>query len=270
MSNSSGFQVTGSAPENYERYNPVIMAPFIKAVIEAASIRPGDAVLDVACGTGLSTRAAALAVGSAGRVVGLDLNPGMLTMAASRASEAGRAPIEWHEGSALALPFVDGEFRAVICQQGLQFFPDLPLAVREMARVLAPGGRAAVSFFAALDEQSYMQAQVHGVRLAIGDAATAIEAGFRLDPATATEAFRAAGFREVVAAKVVATVAITEIDEFALGQLGSLPVGPAMAALPDGARRTYVEGMREALAPYRDATGTYQCPFVSWVVSGTR
>lgn len=270
MSSTSGFQVTGSAPDNYERFNPPIMAPFIEAIIEAAAVRPGHAVLDVACGTGLSTRAAAIAAGNEGQIAGLDLNPGMLAMAASRAPALGSAPIEWREGSALDLPFADGEFDTVLCQQGVQFFPDLPLAVREMARVLAPDGHAAVSFFAALDEQSYMQAQARGVRLAIGDAAAAIETGFRLDPAIATKAFHAAGFQDVKATRVVAKAAIADLDAFALGQLASLPVGPAMAALPESARRTYVEGMREALSPYRDETGVYQCPFVSWVVSGTR
>jgi len=101
-------------------------------------------VLDVACGTGVVTRAAAERVASGGRVAGIDLNPGMIAVARSLPPTAGAA-IEWHEASALALPFADSGFDVVLCQQGLQFFPDKALALREMRRVLRPGGRLALS-----------------------------------------------------------------------------------------------------------------------------
>lgn len=270
MTMQSGFQVSGGAPENYERYNPVIMAPFVDAVIEQAGVRPGAMVLDVACGTGFATRRASEVAGVQGRVTGLDLNPGMLAMARTLATPAGGATIEWHEGSALELPFADGSFDTIICQQGLQFFPDLDRAVHEMHRVLAPGGHVAVTFWAALDGQTYMRAQNEALQHAIGDALAPLAGAFRLDPDRASRAFSAAGFLEVQAHRMEITTVLPPMDQFAARQVGTLPVAPAFAALDEPRRIAFVREMESALAAYRTTSGEYACPIASWVVSGQR
>jgi ubiquinone/menaquinone biosynthesis C-methylase UbiE len=69
----------------------------------------------------------------------------MLRVAERCARNEGATGIEWHNGDVGAMPFSDGAFDTVICQQGLQFFPDKAAALQEMARVLAPGGRLALS-----------------------------------------------------------------------------------------------------------------------------
>lgn len=155
----TGFQLGGDAPERYERTVAPIMAPFIEAAIDRAALPPGGAVLDVACGTGFLTRRVGEVAGAGARVAGLDVNAGMLARA--RASQASRADVlfEWHEASALEMPFGDGEFDAVLSQQGVQFFPSLEQAAAEMHRVLRPGGRAVVTFWAALDEQTFFRVQ---------------------------------------------------------------------------------------------------------------
>jgi ubiquinone/menaquinone biosynthesis C-methylase UbiE len=110
--------------------------------------KSGERVLDVACGTGIVARLAAAAMGT-GHVVGLDINRGMLAFARSQ-SAGPRLQIEWHEASALDLPFPDTSFDLILCQLGLQFFPDQPRALREMIRVLVPNGRLALSVFTAI------------------------------------------------------------------------------------------------------------------------
>ena len=90
MSNKSGFQLAGTGPESYERYIGVDMAPFVDAVIQRAKLARGDAVLDVACGTGFVARAASSLGGSTGRVAGLDINPGMLEVARAASANACR------------------------------------------------------------------------------------------------------------------------------------------------------------------------------------
>ena len=110
-------------------------------LVDRAALQPGERVLDVACGTGVVARVAAERVGSTGRVAALDVNSGMLAVARSLPAVTG-APVEWHEGSALALPFPDAAFDVAFCQLGLQFFPDRPKALREIRRVLVPDRQA--------------------------------------------------------------------------------------------------------------------------------
>lgn len=119
---SSGFQVGLGVPDHYDAYVAPLMKPFIAALI-AAVVRPGQRVLDVACGTGFVTRAAGSVVGSSGSISAVDINPGMIEKARQQFASGN---VEWHVGSALELPFEDESFDAVICQQGLQFFLRLP------------------------------------------------------------------------------------------------------------------------------------------------
>src|SRR5690606_1369490 len=101
----------GSPPQNYERYFvPAIGAPAARGLMGIAALRPGERVLDVACGTGVVARLAAEAVGGSGTVAGLDINPGMLMVA--RSSVPAGMTIEWHEAGAESMPFADAAFDA--------------------------------------------------------------------------------------------------------------------------------------------------------------
>ena len=140
MSAHEHWQMDASTPELYERYLvPAITSIWAADLLDRVALKPHESVLDVACGTGAVIRLAARQ-GHSGRLAGIDLNSGMLGVA--RSVPPSGAPIEWHEGSALDLPFPAASFDVVLCQLGLQFFPDRPLALRQMARVLRTGGRA--------------------------------------------------------------------------------------------------------------------------------
>jgi len=106
-------------------------------------------VLDVACGTGVVARLAAEIVGPAGRVTGLDISPGLLEVA--RTLDSGQQ-VEWHEGDALSLPYANSSFDSALLQHGLQQFPDRIAGLREMHRVLRPGGSVVVSTWGRLQE----------------------------------------------------------------------------------------------------------------------
>lgn len=129
-----------------ERLVPALFRPCAERLVEAAGVGPGARVLDVACGTGIVARIAAPLAGPQGHVSGLDVNPGMLAVAARRAPA-----VHWRQGQAEVLPCEDSAFDAVLCQFGLNFFADPRNALREMWRVLAPGGRLAVAVFDALE-----------------------------------------------------------------------------------------------------------------------
>jgi ubiquinone/menaquinone biosynthesis C-methylase UbiE len=141
--------IAGTPGEIYEQHMvPAIFARWAPDIVEAAGIRAGQSVLDLACGAGAVTRLVATRVGPEGRVVGLDINPGMLAVARVAAS----APnVEWREGSALKMPLPDATFDAAVCQQGLQFFPDRSAALSEVRRVLKPGGRLALSCWRSIE-----------------------------------------------------------------------------------------------------------------------
>lgn len=135
----------GNAAENYERFFvPAIGAPLADDLITMAKLRLGERVLDVACGTGIVARRAAERVGPSGSIAGVDITAAMLTVARAAATPA-PVPIRWYETSVEAMPLPDEAFDVVFCQLGLQFVADKEAALREMRRVLVPGGRLYVS-----------------------------------------------------------------------------------------------------------------------------
>lgn len=136
MDASKIWGIPGNSAEVYHAcFIPAMIGPWVSKTLALVALRPGERVLDVACGAGAVTSLTAQATGPAGRVVGLDISPEMLAVARQVKGQDGSAAIEWREGSADALPFADGSFDAVICQLGLMFFPDRVAALREMRRV---------------------------------------------------------------------------------------------------------------------------------------
>lgn len=129
---------TGSIPELYDRHmGPVLFEPYAR---ELAQRVPPSAVrvLELAAGTGRLTRHLLAALPAGGQLVVTDLNPPMLDEAKKRVANDPR--ITWQAADMQALPFPDGAVNAVVCQFGLMFVPDKALAMREMKRVLSPGG----------------------------------------------------------------------------------------------------------------------------------
>ncbi len=140
-------QVQRSAAEVYEQFFlPALFAQWGEPMMRAAQVGPGQQVLDVACGTGILARAAVPLVAPNGRVVGLDVNEGMLSVAQKQTSA-----VEWRPGQAEALPFADDSFDAVVSQFGLMFFADRKQALAGMVRVLRENGRLAVAVWDSLE-----------------------------------------------------------------------------------------------------------------------
>jgi SAM-dependent methyltransferase len=175
MAEQTQWQVVGNAAENYEQYLvPAIFGPWARDLLALATLKPGGRVLDVACGSGIVARLAAERVGATGKVVGVDINPGMLAVARTT---SGSAEIDWREGNATALPLPDGTFDVVLCQQGLQFFPDRAAALREMRRVLVPRGQLAVSCWKPIQRSPGFLALAEALAKHAGPEAAAIAFG---------------------------------------------------------------------------------------------
>lgn len=136
--------------ETYDSYLvPAIFEPWSRELIKRAQVWKGDRVLDVATGTGI---VACRIAGTGAKVTGLDLDAPRLALARQRAGDEG-VSVTWIEGTAEALPMRQPAFELVTCQQGLQFVENRALAVREIKRVIVPGGRAVIACWSPIEHQ---------------------------------------------------------------------------------------------------------------------
>lgn len=139
------FQLAGKGPEIYEQVMvPLWFGRWAKALVDALSLQSSERVLDVACGTGVTTRLARERVGPDGAVTGLDNNASMIT----KARELAEGPnITWIESDVCESGLSSGSYDVVMSQHGYHYFPDKPAALKEFRRLLAPGGRMAFSIW---------------------------------------------------------------------------------------------------------------------------
>jgi SAM-dependent methyltransferase len=258
MSQHEPWQLSGNAYERYERdLVPAIFGPWAADLVTLAAPQLGERVLDVACGTGVVTRLLAPSVGATGKVVGLDLNPQMLAVARALPPAPG-AMIEWREGDVRTLPFAAAVFDLVCCQQGFQFFPDRPAVLREMHRVLVPGGRVALNVWRALQEHPESAALVAALERHVSpEAAASLRAPFALGDAEEIRALLVdAGFRDVVIRPTVKVLRCLSAEEFVRQYVAGLPrLALLVAQVDDTARAALLTEVSAALRVYGDADG---------------
>jgi ubiquinone/menaquinone biosynthesis C-methylase UbiE len=255
MNTHEQWQLTIKAAELYERYPArYILGPWAPLLVDAARPVAGERVLDVACGTGVVARAAARRVGPAGRVVGVDLNPGMIAVARSLPTSEG-APIEWLERSALDLGLGNASFDVVLCQQGLQFFPDEAVALRETRRVLDRGGRLALSVWNSTG--FYNSAVITALaQLVSQDVAARFNASRKAYTAAKLEGLATeAGFSVAEVSVGHIDVHLPRIHKFVLDHLSATPVAAAIDAVDGETRRRIGASVGEQLHRYADGDG---------------
>lgn len=185
------------AAERWERPSAEMGKHVTDALVVYADPKPGERVLDIACGTGAPSLKVARRVGDAGHVIATDLSAEPLKIAAERARERGLNNIEFRQADVHALPFGENVFDLVTCRFGVMFFADLPRALAEILRVLRPGGRVAFAAWGNFD-QPYFQNTVQVVLRHTGaqvppSAARMFKFG---QPGTLAEALRSAGFAD--------------------------------------------------------------------------
>jgi SAM-dependent methyltransferase len=160
---------SGSIPKLYETYLvPLIFEPYAADLRERVAAMNVSRILEIAAGTGVVTRALAAMPTERFSLVATDLNQAMLDQAAAVGTAR---PVQWRQADAMALPFSDGEFDAVVCQFGVMFFPEKAKAFFEARRVLRSGGVFIFNVWGRISENDFADTVT-----------TALEAVFPEDP----------------------------------------------------------------------------------------
>lgn len=259
MAEQERWQLAGNAPEVYAReLVPSIFGPWAPILVDLAEPATGERVIDVACGTGVVARAAARRVGPGGRVTGVDVNPGMLAAARdSTEPQPDRAPIDWREATADALPAADGSCDIVYCQLGLQYFPDRVKALTEMRRVLRQGGRVALLVWRAIEHSPGFASLANALDRHVSLAAGAImRAPFAMeDPQEIHALLAAAGFRDIAISQRVGSVRFRSAEELARWQVAGSPLTGHLAQLDEAKITGLLAEVTAALREFIGADG---------------
>jgi SAM-dependent methyltransferase len=244
------FTVVGAGPAAYERYLvPVLFRPLAVDTLRLVGLQAGERLLDAACGTGVVAR---LAHAAGAQVTGLDVNSEML--ATAQQLEPG---VAWLQRPAEATELPDGRYAVVTCQQGLQFCTDPVAALRELHRVLAPGGRLAVALWCRLGRAPGFAAIVDVLdRHAGPELGDVLRAPFRLGAATAVyELAAAAGLPRPRTSIRGYQIRFASPSAMFDEEVAATPLAGPVAALPAGVRAAMIADLSTQLAEHIDDDG---------------
>ena len=257
------FQIPLETAERYEsEFVPALFADWAPHVVAMADVARGQAVLDVACGTGIVARTALPRVGADGRVVGVDLNPAMLTVA-----ERVCPGVELHRGDVADLPFEDRTFDAALCQMALMFFPDPVAALREMGRVTKAQGTVVVMVPSSLEAQPAYKLLVDLAAEHAGPEAVAMLSTYWTcgDLDTLLRTMEGAGLEVVSTRTRMGTARFGSIDTFVAVEVESTPV---RELLSDDEFDTLRRRANRTLGAFTGADGSAQIPIEGQLVAG--
>ncbi len=240
---------TDAAPF-YELISANLFPPITQAFLDFCSLKPGDSVLDVACGPGTATRGALEKVSPTGTVLGIDLSPGMLELARTRVPHA-----KFQEMNAEALDLPNDSFDKTICQLGLMLFAKPRAAAQEMARVVKPGGlvcclvqgRGEKMIFTSLLMKTLLK---HAPELKTPGAPTLYAFG---TPELLCDAFKDTALEKPETRVLEGTFPFDSPDHYwqTMTQ-GAGRTGAVLRALPEGTREAVRQDVLQQAAAYRD------------------
>ena len=241
------------ASTSYEQYWQEQLSPAQDRLIELAALRPGEKVLDVACGTGLVTFRAARIVGPSGSVTATDISDAMVQHVMREAERRTAPNVVATRMGAESLEFADATFDVALCALGLMYVPDPVAALKEMLRTLKPGGRTVAAVWGARDKCGWadifpiVDARVESdvcpmfFQLGTGDQLRV--------------AFEAAGFREIVTERVSSVLAYASAHDACGAAFEGGPVALAYSRFDEATRSTARSEYLASIAPWKSGDG---------------
>lgn len=255
------------AANSYEQSWQRQLAPAQTTLLARAALRPGERVVDVACGTGLVTFEAAEGVNPGGAVVGVDLSETMVSLARARAHERGFGHVRFERMDAEALELPPASFDVALSALGLMYVPDARKAVGEMARVVAPGGRVVAAVWGQRSRCGWAEV------FPIVDAQVKSEVCplfFALGTADSLGAvFQDAGLADVMTERLETRLEWASADDACGAAFVGGPVALAYSRFDERTRQAVHRAYLESLEPWRNGSG-YAVPGEFVIVTGRK
>lgn len=254
------------AAAHYEDFWAEQLRPAQDLLLDMAAIRPGERVIELACGTGLVTFRIAERLRGTGQLTATDISQKMVDAVRSRAEREGIA-VDTHRMDAEALGFPDGSFDVALCALGLMYCPDPLTAMREMHRVLVPEGRAAAAVWGTRRNCGWAEIFPIVERRVASDVCPLF---FQLGTGDAlADTFRNAGFDNVQCQRLEVVLRYATADDALGAAFAGGPVALAYSRFDEPARDGAHSEYLESIAPYRRGDG-YEIPGEYVVALATR
>lgn len=261
---ANAYDLTPSAAKAYDAEKvPAIFGPLAEASLDLIDLEGIEAVLDVACGSGAVVRALDARLARPTRISGADLSAAMIEEARNHPA-SGRHKIDFAVAPAEAMPFTDASFDLVLCQQGLQFFPDKPGALAEMRRLTRPGGRLALTCWAGTPPLFATIADHLAAKVSDRAAGVAVKPFAFSDAAVIAGLIEAAGFAPEAPQKIDVYRRIAATEAAIATELLATPNEPELRQLPADTFDDLTGSILADLANYRDGDGL-ALPQSSWL-----
>lgn len=247
--------------------------PVCDGLLDLVDLRPGDEVLDLACGIGEPALSAARRMGSTGRVTAVDLAPTMLEIGAQRARDAGVETITFVEMDASQPDFPDGSFDVVLSRWGLMFVPDLVAALTRVHRLLRPGGRFAMAVWGRPEQVPSISlvGRVLAAALELPPISPDKRTPFDLaDIEVLSGDLRSAGFTELESAEVKVRNTYASVDEYLQFRDDLAAADPRLDGIAEDRMAAAREAVRTAVEAYQTDDGRVVMENLAICIGGRR